>query len=110
MPWNPNEPLTSWNHPPCPACDNEAEGVTCQCFMGPDAEDDHERIVELSRSLLSESCDRRMYQDLHSRWRSIAMQLENELIEQKKKREKLSQIVTELHKRIEAAIVSLDPK
>lgn len=51
MPWNPKEPLTAWNYPPCAACDEGCEGTPCTCGDGPTSEDDHQRIVALESQL-----------------------------------------------------------
>ena len=58
MTWNPNEPITSWNHPPCDACDwpgktvgSFPEELPCTCFNWPTSEDDHTTIVKLTKQL-----------------------------------------------------------
>jgi hypothetical protein len=58
--WNPGEPITSWNHPPCDACDwlgkirgksPKEVGVPCTCFDWPTSEDDHATIVKLTNQV-----------------------------------------------------------
>ncbi len=48
MEFNPDEPITSVNHPACDHCDLGVAEVGCTCFDWPTVEDDHHCIVNLS--------------------------------------------------------------
>jgi len=51
MTFDPKLPITSFNHPPCDACDLDVSGVPCTCFDWPTPEDDTERIMDLEAKI-----------------------------------------------------------
>lgn len=54
MTFNPNLPITSYNHPACDHCDVGVENVPCTCFDWPTPIDDAKRIAALEAELVEE--------------------------------------------------------
>lgn len=56
MSFNPNMPITSFNHPLCDHCDNGVESAPCSCFDWPTPEDDALRIAALEGEIRGIRC------------------------------------------------------